>query len=47
MKEKQGRKTVLQVVEKIARAKVLLDDKQWPPTCIGILHQPKRPNKFK
>ena len=41
-KEKIG-KQVLKLVEKVARTEVERNIYDWPPICIGIYHQPKRP----
>lgn len=47
MKEQSSQKAVLVTVERIVRRRAQLIEKQWPPTCMGILHQPKRPPKMK
>jgi cyclic lactone autoinducer peptide len=42
------RKKVLKVVERVARNEVEKNMFTWPPICLGIYHQPKRPqNKEK
>lgn len=44
---KEGRKAnvkLLQAVEKVVRRKVV-NGLPWPPYCMGIYHQPKRPKK--
>ena len=38
---------VLRLIERIARIKVRENFYRWPPICIGILHQPKRPDSSK
>lgn len=40
--EKIG-KQVLKLVERVTRNEVEKNVFSWPPTCIGIYHQPKRP----
>lgn len=45
---KRGRKLekkVLSVVEKVARDEVIKNLHEWPPHCMGIYHQPKRPKR--
>lgn len=46
MKEKEtiGVKA-LRVVEKITRSEAENVMCKWPPTCLGIGHQPKRPKR--
>ncbi|HHV09735.1 MAG TPA: cyclic lactone autoinducer peptide [Clostridiales bacterium] len=44
--EKIG-KQVLKLVEKVARNEVEKNAYSWPPVCIGIYHQPKRPGNKK
>ena len=39
----EQKKDVLKLVERVARIKVEENAFRWPPICIGILHQPKRP----
>ena len=41
-KEHKVSKKVLHIVERIARTKVA-NGLPWPPFCMGIYHQPKRP----
>lgn len=44
-KMKEGQKVntkLLRVVERIARTKAV-NGLPWPPFCMGIYHQPKRP----
>lgn len=36
------KRDVLKVIEKMAKAEIKKDFDEWPPGCIGILHQPKR-----
>lgn len=40
-------KVMLKGIEKVARKEVEKMEKSWPPLCIGLLHQPKRPQKRK
>lgn len=35
----------LKMVERATRVKVDNVRHRWPPICMGILHQPKRPNQ--
>lgn len=37
------KKIVLKAIEKVARAEVKKNLDEWPPGCMGIYHQPKRP----
>ena len=39
------KKKSLEMVEKMLRIKVEANQNKWPPNCIGIFHQPKRPVK--
>lgn len=39
------KKAVLGMTAKIVEKEVQKLRDQWPPTCMGILHQPKRPKK--
>ena len=34
---------ILKVVQVIVKSEVERNSNKWPPTCMGILHQPKRP----
>ncbi|WAJ22799.1 MULTISPECIES: cyclic lactone autoinducer peptide [Clostridia] len=46
MKKKETlEKKVLNVVEKIARKEITENLYSWPPHCMGIYHQPKRPKR--
>lgn len=36
---------VLKVVEKVSRVEFEKNCFGWPPVCVGIYHQPKRPSK--
>lgn len=36
-------KVALKLVEKVGNFAVKQDSFRWPPPCMGILHQPKRP----
>lgn len=38
-------KRVLSTIEKIARNEISENLYGWPPHCMGIYHQPKRPKK--
>lgn len=38
-------KKLLMAVKSIARIEVERSSNKWPPTCMGILHQPRRPKK--
>lgn len=38
-------KKVLKAVEKVARHEITRSNSEWPPHCMGIYHQPKRPTK--
>lgn len=44
MNKKQN---MLKLIEELARIKQEEDSKRWPPPCVGLLHQPKRPVKKK
>lgn len=35
----------LGTIEKIARREVEKNASRWPPDCMGIFHQPKRPSQ--
>ena len=39
----RNEKEVLAFVEKVMRVKVEKNTHRWPPLCMGIFHQPKRP----
>ena len=41
------KRKVLQAVEKVARTEVEKNMYSWPPICLAIYHQPKRPKKTK
>ncbi len=43
MKTTKMKQTVLKVVERVTREEVERDMYRWPPICIGLYHQPKRP----
>lgn len=46
MKKKETlEKKVLNVVEKIAQKEITENLYSWPPHCMGIYHQPKRPKR--
>ncbi len=36
---------VLKTVVKMAEFEANVSNAKWPPTCVGLLHQPKRPKK--
>lgn len=38
-------KRILSTIEKIARNEISENLNGWPPHCMGIYHQPKRPKK--
>jgi cyclic lactone autoinducer peptide len=38
---------ILKAVERIARNEVEKNCFDWPPDCMGIFHQPKRPKNVK
>lgn len=40
-------KEILSLLEKAARIKVEQRNSIWPPPCVGIFHQPKRPVSHK
>lgn len=42
---KKVNKKVLKVVERAMRNEVVHGIDGFPPSCLGIWHQPKRPNK--
>ena len=42
MKKNKTGKKILDLAGKIAKFEAIKTDSKWP-TCIGILHQPKRP----
>lgn len=41
------KRMMLKGIEKIVSKEVEKMEKSWPPLCIGLLHQPKRPKKRK
>ena len=45
MKSAKVKESILKVTGKILQSKVEKDQSKWPPHCMGILHQPKRPCK--
>ena len=40
---KNVNKKVLKVVERLMRDEAVQSASKYPPICLGILHQPKRP----
>ncbi len=46
-KQKKIANMVLRVIEKIAQNEVEKVCYDWPPVCMGIFHQPKRPKNVK
>ncbi|MFV0466946.1 MAG: AgrD family cyclic lactone autoinducer peptide [Lachnospiraceae bacterium] len=44
---KKNEKVLLNVVKKLADGEVKRNEFRWPPMCIGIYHQPKRPKNDK
>jgi cyclic lactone autoinducer peptide len=45
MRKSNVKKNVLKVVEKVISLEVEKNNSMWPPLCMGIYHQPKRPIK--
>jgi cyclic lactone autoinducer peptide len=45
MKNHEIKRKALQVVEKVARNEAGISIISWPPECMGIYHQPKRPKR--
>ncbi len=41
---KQVNTKVLKAIEQVTRREVKKELDDWPPFCMGIIHQPKRPN---
>lgn len=39
---KEMEKTLLKMTKKVLD-KEIIQAPEWPPSCVGILHQPKRP----
>lgn len=44
---KKINKKVLKAVERVTRQEVVRGIDDWPPFCLGIFHQPKRPDGLK
>ena len=42
---KKTKELILRTVEKTAQKKLIMDSERWP-TCLGILHQPVRPQSL-
>ena len=42
---KKTKELILRAVEKTAQKKLIMDSESWP-TCLGILHQPVRPQSL-
>ena len=42
---KKTKELILHAVEKTAQKKLIMDSERWP-TCLGILHQPVRPQSL-
>ena len=42
---KKTKELILRAVEKTAQKKLIMDSERWP-TCLGILHQPARPQSL-
>ena len=45
MKHEKIQKDIIVVTGKILKSIAWKEQNKWPPCCIGILHQPKRPKK--
>lgn len=43
MKKSDLKTNVLKALEVVARKQVEKNNSEWPPACMGIFHQPKRP----
>lgn len=43
---KKVNKNALKIVERAARKAVIRGIDGFPPPCMGIFHQPKRPKRF-
>lgn len=41
--DKKQEVRVLNAIQAVARIRVEADSFRWPPSCVGILHQPKKP----
>ena len=41
----RNEKEILAFIERLMRIKVEENTYRWPPRCVGIFHQPKRPKK--
>lgn len=37
----------LDMVSKMIEYKVRKENRQWPPVCLGLIYQPKRPMKMR
>lgn len=46
-KQEKVANRVLRVLEKIVQKEVEKNCYDWPPVCMGIFHQPKRPKNVK
>ena len=42
---KKTKELILRAVEKTAQKKLIMDSERWP-TCLGIRHQPVRPQSL-
>lgn len=38
------KRALLEVVQKIGEKEVIRNTSYWPPYCMGVAHQPKRPS---
>ncbi len=45
MKNEKVSRLLLKLVEGVVRNEVDINLHDWPPKCIGIYHQPKRPKE--
>lgn len=45
MKKTNLNDSVLRAAGKLVKLEAKRVDAGWPPACVGILHQPKRPTK--
>lgn len=43
MKQKKAKKTLLKGIQKVAENELSREFSRWPPDCLGLIHQPKRP----
>ena len=43
---KKVKRGLLKIAQKIGEKEVVRNITRWPPDCMGVLHQPKRPDGF-